>query len=140
MRLCSDYFEVAGQLWRLEVYPAGLCSTTNVVIGKFAQPPLYGMSNGIAFFAFYLAFLVTYQREGAMLCQCSAEKHLSGLSCSVLSWQLITNSALLLCQTIRSCPCLTTLLSCRSVSGSGKPLVFVPDHARQYCHIQSGLA
>ncbi|DBB18191.1 TPA: hypothetical protein ACH3X3_003163 [Trebouxia sp. C0006] len=24
VRLCSDYFEVAGQLWRLEVYPAGV--------------------------------------------------------------------------------------------------------------------
>lgn len=23
VRLCSDYFEVAGQLWRVEVYPAG---------------------------------------------------------------------------------------------------------------------
>lgn len=24
VRLCSDYFEVAGQLWRLEVYPSGI--------------------------------------------------------------------------------------------------------------------
>ena len=24
VRLCSDYFEVAGQLWRLEVYPGGM--------------------------------------------------------------------------------------------------------------------
>ncbi|GLI60787.1 hypothetical protein VaNZ11_003020 [Volvox africanus] len=38
-RLCSDVFEVGGQLFRLEVYPAGLNTDTNKYVSLFLTTP-----------------------------------------------------------------------------------------------------
>eukprot|EP00951_Prasinocladus_malaysianus_P048380 scaffold657789_cov62-Prasinocladus_malaysianus.AAC.1 len=38
-RICSDYFEVAGQLFRLEVYPAGYTSEVHKYISIFLTTP-----------------------------------------------------------------------------------------------------
>ena len=39
VRLCSDYFEVAGQLWRLEVYPAGVSAEAAHHLSLFLTTP-----------------------------------------------------------------------------------------------------
>ncbi|KAL0022805.1 hypothetical protein WJX79_011008 [Trebouxia sp. C0005] len=39
VRLCSDYFEVAGQLWRLEVYPAGVSVEAANYLSLFLTTP-----------------------------------------------------------------------------------------------------
>lgn len=47
VRLCSDYFEVAGQVWRLEVYPAGFTADTRKYISIFLTTPGSIASNQI---------------------------------------------------------------------------------------------
>ncbi|KAL3152976.1 hypothetical protein ABBQ38_012006 [Trebouxia sp. C0009 RCD-2024] len=39
VRLCSDYFEVAGQLWRVEVYPAGVSGEAANHLSLFLTTP-----------------------------------------------------------------------------------------------------
>lgn len=38
-RLCSDYFEVCGQLFRLEVYPGGFTADTRRFVSVFLTTP-----------------------------------------------------------------------------------------------------
>lgn len=38
-RLCSDFFEVGGQMFRLEVYPAGFTADTRKHVSVFLTTP-----------------------------------------------------------------------------------------------------
>lgn len=38
-RLCSDFFEVCGQLFRLEVYPGGFTADTRRYVSMFLTTP-----------------------------------------------------------------------------------------------------
>ncbi|KAK9812724.1 hypothetical protein WJX72_002637 [[Myrmecia] bisecta] len=39
VRLCSDYFDVAGQLWRIEVYPSGCTPDSRKHVSIFLTTP-----------------------------------------------------------------------------------------------------